>query len=120
MENVLKEKSYMFALRVVKLQKYLTKDKKEFVMSRQVLRSGTSIGALIREAQYAQSKKDFINKMSVALKEANETHYWLSLLKDSEYISDDMHITIHSEVIEMIKILTASINTAKDRLSRER
>jgi len=118
MENVLKDKSYLFALRVVKLQKYLTRDKKEFVISQQVLRSGTSIGALIREAQYAQSKKDFINKLSIALKEANETHYWLSLLKDSEYITDGMHNSIYSEVIEMIKILTASINTAKERLRK--
>jgi len=83
MENVLIDKRYLFALRIVKLRKSLAICNKEYVLSRQMLRSGTAIGALISEAQYAQSKRDFINKLSIALKEANERHYWLSLLKDS-------------------------------------
>ena len=88
-ENIVATKSYAFALRIIKLYKFLISEKKEFVLSKQVLRSGTSVGALIKEAEHAQSKKDFINKMNIALKEANETEYWLMLLKDSEYISAD-------------------------------
>ena len=80
MEDILKEKSYAFALRVVKLAQYLNSNKKEYVLSRQVLKSGTAIGALISEAEFAQSKPDFVNKLSVGLKEANETQYWLKLL----------------------------------------
>ena len=80
--NVVYEKSYSFALRIIKLYSFLKEEKREFVLSKQVLRSGTAIGALISEAKFAQSKADFINKMYVALKEANETKYWLSLLKD--------------------------------------
>ena len=113
MDSVLKDKSYVFASRVVKLRKYLVRSKKEYVLSAQVLRSGTSVGALIREAQYAQSKKDFINKLSVALKEANETQYWLSLLKDADYITENAHNSLHSDIIELIKLLTSSVNTAK-------
>ena len=88
-DNPLKDKSYRFAIPIVKLSQYLQGEKKEFVLSKQVLRSGTAIGALILEAEFGQSKADFTNKMSISLKEANETDYWLSLLKDSEYISDD-------------------------------
>ena len=116
MESMLRDKSYVFALRVVKLHKYLISSKKEFVLSRQVLRSGTSIGASIMESQYAQSKKDFINKLSIALKEANETRYWLMLLRDSEYITERMHKSIQPGILEIIKILTASINTAKEKV----
>jgi len=83
--NVLKEKSYAFALRIVKLYRYLSVHK-EYVLSKQVLRSGTAVGALVSESEFGQSKADFISKLSIALKEANETLYWLSLLKDSEYI----------------------------------
>jgi four helix bundle protein len=79
-ENVIKTKSFAFALRVVKLAKYLQGEKKEYVLSKQALRSGTAVGALVREAEHAQSKADFINKMSIALKEANETEYWIELL----------------------------------------
>ena len=80
-ENILKDKSYIFAIEIVKLSQLLVKDKKEFVLSKQLLRSGTAVGALIREAEFAQSKPDFIHKMSISLKEANETIYWLDLLK---------------------------------------
>ncbi len=87
--NIVADKSYAFALRIIKLYRYLISEQKEYVLSKQILRSGTSIGALIKEAEHAQSKKDFINKMNIALKEANETEYWLMLLKDSDYISLD-------------------------------
>ena len=85
-ENVVMGKSCAFALRIIKLYQYLTAEKKEYVLSKQILRSGTGVGALIKEAEHAQSKADFINKMNIALKEANETEYWLMLLKDSHYI----------------------------------
>lgn len=87
-ENVLKDKSYKFALRIVKFYKFLVYEKKEFVLSKQVLRSGTSIGANITEGNQAQSTADFIHKLSIALKESFETEYWLCLLRDSEYISE--------------------------------
>lgn len=81
--NILKDKSSLFAIEIIKISKQLVSDRKEYVLSNQLLRSGTAIGALIREAEFAQSKLDFINKMSIALKEANETLYWLSLMKDT-------------------------------------
>lgn len=115
MESILRDKSYSFALRVVKLHKHLTDEHKEYTLSKQVLRSGTSIGALTREAQYAQSIKDFINKLSIALKEANETEYWILLLKDSEYITQKMYENIQPDISELKKLLTASINTAKKK-----
>ncbi len=82
-------------------------------MSKQVLRSGTAIGALVREAEFGQSKADFVNKLSIALKEANETDYWLSLLNDSNYITEEMYNNIHPDITELIKILIASVKTAK-------
>ena len=85
-ENPLKDKSYRFAIRIVRLAQHLQKEHKEFVLSRQILKSGTAIGALIREAEFAQSKPDFISKMNISLKEANETEYWTCLLKDTDYI----------------------------------
>lgn len=86
--NVVGDKSYQFALRIIKAYKYIAFTEKEYVLSKQMLRSGTAIGALIREADYAQSKADFISKQSIALKEANETAYWISLLKDSGYMDE--------------------------------
>ncbi len=118
MESVLRDKSYLFALRVVKLHKHLIRQHREYTLSKQVLRSGTSIGALVREAQYAQSAKDFINKLSIALKEANESEYWLMLLTDSEYLTKKMHDNIKPDIKELIKILTASIKTAKNKLKQ--
>ena len=114
-ENIVKTKSYAFALRVVKLYKYLVENKKEYVLSKQLLRSGTSIGALVRESEYAQSKKDFINKLSIALKEANETEYWLMLLKDSDYLNDKMYQSIKPDITELLKLLTAIINASKNK-----
>lgn len=86
-DNVVKDKSLEFAVRIVNLYKFLVNEQKEFVMSKQILRSGTSIGANIREAEQAQSRADFINKLNIALKEANETEYWLELLIRTEYIT---------------------------------
>ena len=114
--NILKEKSYAFSLRIVNLYKYVSEQHSEQVLSRQVLRSGTAVGALIREAEFGQSRADFINKLSIALKEANETDYWLSLLKDSGYLNDKMHQSIDPEIKERIHLLVASIKTTKEHL----
>ena len=106
-ENVVVEKSFEFAVRIVKLYKYLTRTQKEYVLSKQLLRSGTSIGANVSEAQRGQSKADFIAKMSIALKEANETQYWMQLLYETKYITEKEFESIHSDLVEILKILTA-------------
>lgn len=106
-------KSYAFALRIIKLYKYLIKSQKEYVLSKQVLRSGTSIGALIKEAEHAQSKADFIHKMNIALKEANETEYWLMLLKDSDYIDEKSFLSLDTDSAELIKLLASIVKTSK-------
>jgi four helix bundle protein len=117
-ENVLKDKSFLFALRIVKAYKYLAKEKKENVLSKQLLRSGTAIGALVREAEFAQSIPDFINKMSIALKEANETEYWLMLLKESDYIDGNTYLSILNDCQELLKLLISSINTSKKKIKK--
>ena len=115
--SILADKSYTFAIRIVKLNAYLTKEKKEYTLSKQLLRSGTAIGAMVAEAQYAQSKADFINKMYVGLKEANESRYWIRLLTDCEYLTKQMSKSIIDDVEELIKMLTSSINTTKEKLN---
>jgi len=119
MENkqTIKQKSYDFALRVIKAYKYLTIEQKEFVLSKQMLRSGTAVGALIRESEYAQSNADFIHKLSIALKEANETEYWLNLLKDSSFIDIKSFESVSNDCVELIKMLTAIIKTSKQKKS---
>jgi four helix bundle protein len=112
-ESILKVKSYNFAIRIVKLYQFLTKEKKEFVLSKQILKSGTAIGALIREAEFGQSKADFINKMNIALKEANETIYWLEILKEGGYINNMMFKSLNSDCEELVKILVSSVKTSK-------
>jgi four helix bundle protein len=112
-ENVVKDKSFAFALRVIKLAKFLESEKREFVLSRQLLRSGTAIGALVREAEHAESKADFIHKMSIALKEANETLYWLDLLHHGEYIDEQGFQSIGCDSEELVKLLIAIIKTSK-------
>ena len=112
-ENTLKIKSYDFAIRIVRLSQFLQNDKKEFVLSKQILRSGTAIGALIREAEYGQSKSDFIHKLSISLKEANETEYWVNILKDAGYVEQNLYETILSDCNELLRLLIASIKTAK-------
>ena len=113
MDNPLKDKSYQFAIRIVKLSQFLQQDKKEFVLSKQVLRSGTAIGALIREAEFGQSRADFVNKMSISLKEANETEYWLCLLKDTDFISERQFESLQSTCKELIAMLVSTVKTAK-------
>ena len=112
--NVIKEKSFLFAIEIVGLYKVLA-ERKEFVLSKQVLRSGTSIGANIREAEHAQSKADFIHKLSISLKEANETEYWLDLLYETKYISQIEFENIKPKIIELLKLLTSIINTSKSK-----
>jgi four helix bundle protein len=112
-ENILKSKSYEFAIRIVKLSQYLQSEKREFVLSKQVLRSGTAIGALVREAEYGQSKLDFVHKLTIALKEANEADYWISILKDAGFIESELFETLTRESNELLRLLIASIKTAK-------
>jgi len=112
-ENVVRDKSFAFALRVVRLAKHLQGEKKEFVLSRQVLRSGTAIGALVLEAEHAESKPDFIHKMSLALKEANETLYWLELLHASEYLDRHSFDSIGADSEELVKLLVSIVKTSK-------
>lgn len=113
-ESILKSKSFALAVRIVKLYKYLCEQKKEYVLSKQVLRSGTSVGAMVREAEYSESKADFSHKMRVARKELNETLYWLELLLQTEYITQTEYNSLSADAIEIIKILTTSIKTAKN------
>jgi four helix bundle protein len=112
-KNVLKEKSYLFAIRIVRLSQYLQNGKKEYVLSRQILKSGTAVGALIKEAEFAQSHADFINKMNISLKEANESEYWLSLLKDTDYIDEKLYSSLVTVCKELIAMLVSTIKTLK-------
>ena len=114
-KNVIHSKSYAFAVRIVKLGQYLVSEKKEFVLSKQVLRSGTAVGALVKESEFAQSSSDFIHKLSIAAKEANETHYWICLLKDTGYLTEQMHQSLEKDSVELIKLLTSIINTMKNK-----
>lgn len=111
-ENVIKNKSFDFALRIVNLNKFL-QEKKEFVLSKQVLRSGTSVGAMVRESEHAESKADFIHKMAIAQKEANETMYWLELLHQSDYLEKNMFDSIEADLIEIQKLLSSIILSSK-------
>ena len=106
-ENIIMRKSFAFAVRIINLHKYLTTGKSEFIISKQICKSGTSIGANIAEAQRAQSTADFVSKMKIALKEANETQYWLQLLRETAYISESEFLSIYEDLIEILKILTA-------------
>ena len=113
----MQELSFAFAVRVVRLSQYLQNDKKEFVLSKQILRSGTAVGALIREAEFAQSKTDFVHKLSIALKEANETLYWLALLDETDYIDSKLYESLQANCKSITAMLVKSIKTAKSRLS---
>jgi four helix bundle protein len=113
-ENPIRDKSFDFALRIVKLYQFLAKEQQEFVMSKQLLRSGTSIGANVREGEQAESKADFIHKMAIALKEANETEYWLLLLSKSGYLSEKAFQSIDKDLKEILKILIAIVKTSKE------
>jgi len=115
--SILEEKSYTFSIRIIKCSKYLQQEKKEFILSKQLLRSGTAIGALVAESKYAQSKLDFISKLSISLKEANETKYWLRLLKDCDYLQEKLAISLLDDIENLIRILVSSIKTAKENNS---
>ncbi|MBS1776168.1 MAG: four helix bundle protein [Bacteroidetes bacterium] len=116
---MIQEKSLAFAVRIVKLYKLLAENKKEYVLSKQLLRSGTAIGALAREAEHAQSKADFLNKMNIGLKEANETLYWLILLKETEYLSQTEFQSIYADAEELVKILVSIVKTTKTKLNKQ-
>ena len=114
-ENIIKSKSFDFALRIVKLFQHLTESKREFVLSKQLLRSGTSIGAMVRESEHAESKADFIHKLSISLKEANESDYWLELLFQSNYIDEREYNSIKIDLEEILKLLVSIIKTSKGK-----
>ena len=116
--NIIREKSYAFAIRIVNAYKFLTESKKEFVLSKQLLRSGTAVGALVAEAIFAQSGPDFLNKMNVALKEANETGKWLEMLLKTEYIDEATYKSIDKTCSTIRILLIASIKTAKSRINK--
>ena len=112
-ESIINQKSVTFALRIIKVFQFLKGQKGEYVMSKQLLRSGTAIGASIREAEFAESRKDFIHKLHISLKEANETNYWLILLHESDYINDATFQSIQTDCTELIKLLTSIIKSSK-------
>ena len=112
----LTKKSYLFGVRIVKMVKYIKCTPKEYGMLNQVFRSGTAIGALVSEAAYAQSQADFINKLSVALKECNETLYWLNILKDTEYLNEKEYESMNTECREVLALLISSIKTTKQNI----
>jgi four helix bundle protein len=114
-ESIISKKTYSFALKTIKLYKRLAAEKKEYVLSKQLIRSATSIGANINEAVSGQSKRDFVHKLSIALKEDRETSYWLNLLKDSEYIGQEEFLELSTDCDELIKILSSIILTTKER-----
>jgi four helix bundle protein len=116
-ENIIKNKSFSLAIRIVKLYQFLCETKREFVLSKQLLRSGTAVGALIREAEHAESKADFKHKMSIAQKEINETIYWIELLKETGYLSNEQFQSIHNDAVEIIKLLTSIIKSTKQALT---
>ncbi len=117
-DNIIKIKSFRFALRIVKVYQFLSVEKKEFVLSKQLLRSGTSIGALVRESEHAESKLDFIHKLAIAQKEANESDYWLELLFQSDYLKESEFKSLNSDIIEINKILASIIISTKNNLKR--
>jgi len=117
-ESVLKTKSFDFAIRVIKLHQYLRKKFDEYQLSKQVLRAGTSVGALIREAEHAESRKDFLHKLNIGLKEIDECSYWLDLLFATNYLNKKMYESIKKDSTELLKMLIASVKTTKTRIKQ--
>ncbi len=115
-DNILKDKSFLFAVRIVNLYKYLKKEHGEYILSQQLIRSGTSIGAIIREAEHAESTKDFIHKLSIGLKETNEAKYWLDILVATDFITKKMYESINKDCEELLKLLISSVKTSKLKL----
>ena len=118
-DSILQKKSLSFAVRIVKFYRYLCKEKREFVLSKQILRSGTAIGANARESRNAQSPADFITKLTIALKEADETQYWLELLDLSEIITHEEYLSLNDDLSELVAMLTSSIKTIKNKSTKE-
>lgn len=118
-ENIIKIKSFDFALRIVNLYKFLCIEKKEYVLSKQLLRSGTAVGALVREAEQAESKLDFIHKFAIAQKEANETDYWLELLFKSDFLTETQFQSLKSDIVEINKILASIIISTKHSIGKK-
>ena len=116
-ENIIKEKSFKFAIRIVKLYQYLCKEKKEFALSKELLRSGTSVGAMIREAEHAETKKEFLHKMAIAQKEINKVIYWLDLLKETGYLTSQHYENINIDAVEIIKIITSIVKSTKTSMA---
>lgn len=114
--NVLKDKSFAFAVRIVNMYKILSETRKEFILSKQLLRSGTAIGALYREAEHAESKQDFIHKLSIAQKECNETLYWLDLLKETSYLDTIEYSNLHYDCNELMALLVRIIKSTKESI----
>jgi len=112
-KSIIKEKSFAFAIRIIRLFQYLTETKKEYILSKHLLRSGTAIGALVREAQNAESTKDFIHKLGISQKECDETIYWLELLNQTEYLNEKEFESINNEAVELLKMLRSAIITSK-------
>jgi four helix bundle protein len=117
-ESIAATKAVDFAIKIIGLYKILVEEKREYVMSKQLLRSGTSIGALIREAEHAESKADFLHKMNIALKEANETCYWLFLLYKGDYIAESVFNQYNNDSLELVKLLASIVKTTKANLNR--
>jgi four helix bundle protein len=118
MENVIVKKSYAFAIRIIRLYQFLSQEKKEYILSKQLLRCGTAIGAMVKESEHAQSKADFLNKMNVALKEANETEYWLMLLRDTEYINKNEFGSMSADCAEILRLLISIVKSTKISLKK--
>ncbi len=116
-ENIVKNKSFDFAIRIVRLYQFLCNEQKEFVLSKQLLRSGTSVGAIVREAEHGETKKDFIHKMAIAQKEINETLYWLELLHQTDYLTQEQFESIHKDATEIIKLTTSILKTSKTNIN---
>lgn len=116
-ENIVKNKSFAFAVRVVRLYQFLCSEKNEYVLSKQLLRSGTSVGAMVREAEHAETKNDFKHKMGIAQKEINETIYWLELLKETDYLTNDQYESINNDAVEIIKLITAILKSTKANIN---
>lgn len=116
-ENIVKNKSFAFAVRVVNCYKWLCAEKKEYVLSKQLLRSGTSVGAMVREAEHAETKKDFIHKMAIAQKEINESLYWLELLRETDYLEQPTFVPLEQDATEILKLITVIIKSTKQNIN---
>lgn len=111
--NIVRDKSFAFALQIIKVVQYLQDEKREYILSKQLMRSGTAIGALIREAEQAQSRPDFVHKMNIALKEANETDYWIDLLFQSQLMPQDRYDALHPDIQELLRLLISIVKSSK-------